>query len=122
MAIVRYLVRDVDVALPFYEALGFTPVDRWGLPFATVERGDLQIRLSGPGTSAAKPMPDGALPTPGGWNRAVIEVNALDDAVVALKATGAPFRNQSISGPGGRQVLVEDPSGNPLELFEARGA
>ena len=122
MAIVRYLVRDVDAALPFYEALGFTLADRWGPPFAIVERGDLQIWLSGPGTSAAKPMPDGALPTPGGWNRVVIEVDTLDDAVAALVATGATFRNQPISGPGGRQVLVDDPSGNPLELFEARGA
>ena len=121
MAIVRYLVRDVDAVLPFYEALGFTLADRWGPPFAIVERGDLQIWLSGPGTSAAKPMPDGALPAPGGWNRLVIEVDDLDASVVALKATGAAFRNQPISGPGGRQVLVEDPSGNPLELFEARG-
>lgn len=122
MATIRYLVRDVDAALPFYEALGFTLADRWGPPFAIVERGDLQIWLSGPGTSAAKPMPDGALPTPGGWNRVVIEVDDLDASVAALKATGATFRNQPISGPGGRQVLVEDPSGNPVELFEARGA
>jgi len=122
MAIIRYLVRDVDVALPFYEALGFMLADRWGPPFAIVERGDLQIWLSGPDTSAAKAMPDGALPAPGGWNRVVIEVDDLDVAVAALKATGATFRNEPINGPGGRQVLVDDPSGNPLELFTARSA
>lgn len=120
MATVRYMVNDVDAALPFYEALGFTLADRWGPPFAIVERGDLQIWLSGPGTSASKPMPDGAKPAPGGWNRVVIGVEDLDAAVAALAKTGAKFRNQPISGPGGRQVLAEDPSGNPVELFEAR--
>jgi len=114
------MVRDVDAALPFYEALGFKLADRWGPPFAIVERNDLQIWLSGPGTSASKPMPDGAQPAPGGWNRVVIEVDNLDTAVAALKATGAKFRNEPISGPGGRQVLAEDPSGNPVELFQAR--
>lgn len=113
------MVNDVDAALPFYEALGFTLADRWGPPFAIVERGDLQIWLSGPGTSASKPMPDGAKPAPGGWNRVVIGVDDLDAAVAALGKTGAKFRNQPISGPGGRQVLAEDPSGNPVELFEA---
>lgn len=120
MATIRYMVNDVDAALPFYQALGFTLADRWGPPFAIVERGDLQIWLSGPGTSAAKPMPDGAKPVPGGWNRVVIAVDDLDGAVAALGNTGARFRNQPISGPGGRQVLAEDPSGNPVELFEAR--
>ncbi len=120
MATIRYMVRDVDAALPFYEALGFKLADRWGPPFAIVERNDLQIWLSGPGTSASKPMPDGAQPAPGGWNRVVIEVDNLDTAVAALKATGAKFRNEPISGPGGRQVLAEDPSGNPVELFQAR--
>ena len=120
MATVRYMVRDVDAALPFYEALGFTLADSWGPPFAIVERGDLQIWLSGPGTSASKPMPDGALPAPGGWNRVVIEVDDLDVAIRALKAAGAKFRNEPVSGPGGRQVLAEDASGNAVELFEAR--
>ena len=120
MATIRYMVSDVDAVLPFYDALGFTLADRWGPPFAIVERGDLQIWLSGPGTSASKPMPDGAKPVPGGWNRVVIAVDDLDATVAALKATGAKFRNEPISGPGGRQVLAEDPSGNPLELFEAR--
>ena len=120
MATVRYMVRDVDAALPFYEALGFTLADRWGPPFAIVERGDLEIWLSGPGTSAAKPMPDGAKPEPGGWNRIVIGVDDIDATVTSLKATGTRFRNEPISGPGGKQVLVEDPSGNPIELFEAK--
>lgn len=120
MATVRYLVRDVDAALPFYEAVGFTLADRWGPPFAIVERGDLALWLSGPGTSAAKPMQDGTKPEPGGWNRIVIEVADIDATVAALKATGTRFRNEPISGPGGKQVLVEDPSGNPIELFEAK--
>lgn len=122
MATVRYLVRDVDAALPFYEAVGFTLADRWGPPFAIVERGDLALWLSGPGTSAAKPMQDGTKPEPGGWNRIVIEVADIDATVAALKATGTRFRNEPISGPGGKQVLVEDPSGNPIELFEAKKA
>jgi len=120
MATIRYLVRDVDAALPFYEGLGFALADRWGPPFSIVERGDLQLWLSGPGTSAAKPMPDGATPEPGGWNRIVIGVNDIDATVAMLKAAGTIFRNEPISGPGGKQVLVEDPSGNPVELFEAK--
>lgn len=122
MAIVRYLVDDVDAALPFYTAPGFTLADRWGPPFAIVERGDLQLWLSGPGSSAAKPMPDGAKPVAGGWNRIVIEHNDLDAALAALRALGVRFRNEPIKGPGGRQVLIEDPSGNAVELFEAKSA
>ena len=122
MATVRYMVRDVDAALPFYEAIGFTLADRRGPPFAIVERGDLALWLSGTGTSAAKPMPDGANPEPGGWNRIVIDVDDINATVAALKAVGARFRNEPISGPGGKQVLVEDPSGNPIELFEAKQA
>ena len=119
MATMRYLVRDVDECLPFYAALGFREKERWGPPFVMLERGDLVIWLSGPGTSAARPMPDGAIPQPGGWNRIVIEVDDLDAAILALRAAGARFRNDPVKGPGGRQVLVEDPSGNPVELFEA---
>lgn len=117
MAVVRYLVEDVDEALPFYAALGFELVERWGPPFAMVARDDLTIWLSGPGTSARRPMPDGAEPVPGGWNRFVVEVDDVAATVEALRATGARFRNEPISGPGGTQVLVEDPSGNPVELF-----
>ena len=119
MPTVRYLVHDVDAVLPFYEALGFRQADRWGPPFAILERQGLALWLSGPGTSAARPMPDGARPVPGGWSRIVIEVDDLDATIGCLHATGARFRNEPVDGPGGRQVLAEDPSGNPVELFEA---
>jgi catechol 2,3-dioxygenase-like lactoylglutathione lyase family enzyme len=119
MATVRYLVRDVDAALPFYAALGFTLAERWGPPFAILAREDLQLWLSGKGTSASKALPDGSVPEPGGWNRLVIEVADLAASMSALRAAGARFRSDPIQGPGGRQVLVEDPSGNPVELFEA---
>ena len=122
MATVRYLVNDVDASLPFYRALGFKLADRWGPPFAIVKRKGLSLWLSGPGTSAAKKLKDGSVPQPGGWNRLVIEVASLDDTMTKLEATGARFRSKPIKGPGGRQVLVEDPSGNPVELFEARAA
>ena len=118
MARVRYLVDDVDKALPFYARLGFTLAERWGPPFAIVRRDDLELWLSGPGTSASRPMPDGARPEPGGWNRLVIAVDNLGATVAALKAEGHRFRNDIVSGPGGRQILAEDPAGNPLELFE----
>ena len=119
MPTVRYLVHDVDAVLPFYEALGFRQVDRWGPPFAILERQGLALWLSGPDTSAARPMPDGATPVPGGWCRIVIEVDDLDATIGRLRATGARFRHEPFDGPGGRQVLAEDPSGNPVELFEA---
>ena len=119
MPTVRYLVHDVDAVLPFYAALGFRQVDRWGPPFAILEREGLALWLAGPGTSAARPMPDGARPVPGGWNRIVIEVDDLDATIARLRGAGARFRNDPIQGPGGRQVLAEDPAGNPVELFEA---
>lgn len=122
MATIRYLVHDVDAALDFYtQWLGFELSERWGPPFAIASKGDLQLWLSGPQTSAAKPMPDGRQPEPGGWNRLVIEVDDLETLVVNLKAAGMKFRNEIIEGPGGKQILAEDPSGNPLELFQARG-
>ncbi|MEP7027896.1 MAG: VOC family protein [Candidatus Eisenbacteria bacterium] len=120
MATIRYMVNDVDQALPFYLALGFEMIERWGPAFAMVDRGDLSIWLSGPDTSAARPLTDGAVPGPGGWNRAVLQVENLDAALVAVRATGVRVRSEPIEGPGGRQALVEDPSGNPVELFEAR--
>ena len=119
MPTIRYLVHDVDAVLPFYEALGFRQVDRWGPPFAIVERQGLALWLAGPGTSAARPMPDGAKPAPGGWNRIGIVVDDRDATIERLRAAGARFRSEPIDGPGGRQVLAEDPSGNPVELFEA---
>lgn len=122
MSIVRYLVHDVDAVLPFYEALGFTLTERWGPPFAMLARGDLTLWLSGPGTSASRPLPGGAVPQPGGWNRLVIEVDDLDARMAALRGAGARFRSEPVQGPGGRQALVDDPSGNPIELFESRGA
>lgn len=122
MATVRYLVHDVDAALPFYEALGFALAERWGPPFAIVRRGDLDLWLSGPGTSASRPLPGGAQPEPGGWSRLVLEVDDLDEALALLETKGARFRSAPVEGPGGRQVLAEDPSGNPVELFEARGS
>ncbi len=120
MATVRYLVKDVDAALPFYAALGFSEKERWGPPFAMLEKGDLQLWLSGPGTSASKQLSDGSTPSPGGWNRLVIEVADLAAAVEALRSTGARFRSEPVKGPGGQQVLVEDPSSNPIELFQRR--
>lgn len=121
MATVRYLVNNVDASLPFYSALGFTLAERWGPPFAMLERGDLTLWVSGPGTSASKPLANGAKPEPGGWNRLVIEVEDLASTMDALHAVGARFRSDPVSGPGGTQVLVDDPSGNPIELFQARG-
>lgn len=120
MAIVRYLVDDVDACVTFYvQHLGFTEGSRMG-PFASVSRGDLELWLSGPRTSAARPMPDGRQPEPGGWNRLVLEVDDLDATVASLRQSGSQFRNDIISGPGGRQILAEDPAGNPIELFQRR--
>jgi len=119
MATVRYLVKDVDASLPFYEALGFRVTERWGPSFVMLARGDLNLWLSGPGTSASKPLQSGAVPEPGGWNRLVIEVESIEVAMRSLQSTRATFRSDPIRGPGGQQVLAEDPSGNPIELFEA---
>ena len=120
MPVVRYLVNDVDESLPFYKTLGFKLVDRWGPPFAIVKKKSLSVWLSGPGTSARKKLKSGATPEPGGWNRLVIEVKDLDATVAKLTSLGARFRSSPIKGPGGKQVLVEDPSGNPIELFEPK--
>ncbi len=119
MATVRYLVHDVDAAIEFYvDRLGFTLVEQMGRAFAIVTRDDLSLWLSGVASSAARPMLDGRQPEPGGWNRLVIEVDAIEDAIEQLRGSGATFRNDVVKGPGGKQVLVEDPSGNPVELFE----
>lgn len=117
----RYFVRDVAVATAFYvDQLGFEIKEQWGPAFAIVECGDTVLWLSGPGTSAAKPMPDGRQPAPGGWNRIVLPVEDLAELVAGLRTTGTVFRNEPISGPGGTQVLIEDPDGNPIELFQHR--
>ena len=120
MAVVRYLVNDVDAALEFYKALGFERAERRGPPFAMVTRGDLTLWISGPGSSAARQLPDGSTPVPGGWNRLVIEVDDLDPLLERLRSLGMRSRSDPVSGPGGRQVVIDDPSGNPVELFEAR--
>jgi catechol 2,3-dioxygenase-like lactoylglutathione lyase family enzyme len=121
MATVRYLVEDVERAEEFYvERLGFV-VEQEMLPaFARIRRDDLTLWLAGPTSSAARPMPDGAKPVPGGWNRFVIEVDDMTAVIESLGAAGARFRNDVVSGPGGKQILIEDPDGNPVELFEAR--
>ena len=122
MAVIRYLVNDVDVALEFYiDILGFELVEKWGPPFAMVKRGDLTLWLSGPGSSASRPLTDGSEPAPGGWNRLVLETDDLASLVEKLKRSGAQLRSDIVSGPGGKQVLVDDPSGNPVELFESSG-
>jgi catechol 2,3-dioxygenase-like lactoylglutathione lyase family enzyme len=121
MATVRYLVGDVDRSVAFYrDRLEFEVVEQMGAAFARVRRDDLTLWLAGPTSSAARPMPDGRRPEPGGWNRFVIEVDDLAATVSELTAAGVAFRNAIVVGPGGRQILAEDPDGNPIELFEAR--
>jgi len=122
LAVIRYLVNDVDVAVAFYlDILGFELVEKWGPPFAMVKRGDLTLWLSGPGSSASRPLSNGSKPVPGGWNRLVLETDDLVSLVQNLTQSGARFRSEIVSGPGGKQVLVDDPSGNPIELFESSG-
>ena len=118
---VRYFVDDVDTAIAFYrDLLGFEVVMHPAPPFAMLDRGDLRLLLSapggGPGGGAA--MPDGRLPEPGGWNRFQLEVEDLDAEVDRLRGAGARFRNEIVEGVGGRQILVDDPAGNCVELFE----
>jgi glyoxylase I family protein len=118
-ALVRYQIADLDRAIAFYtKQLGFHLEQRSG-PVATVMRGSLHLLLSGPGSSGARPMPDGRRQEPGGWNRIVLYVDDLDALVTRLRAAGATFRNTVEVGPGGKQIQVEDPDGNPIELHEA---
>lgn len=118
---VRYMVDDVDKAVDFYTGhLGFTTRNDFAPAFADVTRGNLRLLLSGPASSAGRPMPDGAVPGPGGWNRIHLIVDDLAAEVDRLRAEGVDFRNDIISGPGGSQILLRDPSGNVLELFQAR--
>ena len=120
---VRYLVDDVDTALAFYtEHFGFEVRTNFAPAFADVVRGNLRLLLSGPASSAARPMPDGSTPGPGGWNRIHLIVEDIAAEVERLRAAGLTFRNDVVTGPGGRQILLEDPSGNPIELFQPAGA
>lgn len=119
MATIRYLVNDVDRAIAFYtQQLGFKLEQQMGPAFATVSKGDLTLWLSGPQSSAARPMPGGRRPEPGGWNRLVLKVDNLPSLVATMKRAGIRFRNEIVTGPGGKQILLEDPDGNPIELFE----
>jgi catechol 2,3-dioxygenase-like lactoylglutathione lyase family enzyme len=120
MATVRYLVADVERAVEFYERLGFDVEEQMLPAFARLRRHDLTLWLAGPKSSAARAMPDGRQPEPGGWNRFVIEVDNIESVVEDLKHVGVAFRNNVVTGPGGKQILVEDPDGNVIELFEAR--
>ena len=120
MAQVRYIVHDVSAAVAFYTThLGFAVVQQFGPAMAILKKDDLTLWVAGPAASASKPMPDGTVPSPGGWNRFVLEVPDLAALVASMKAAGVPFRNEIVTGPGGKQILCLDPSGNVVELFEA---
>jgi catechol 2,3-dioxygenase-like lactoylglutathione lyase family enzyme len=118
---VRYIVNDVDAAIQFYrDDLGFHEIMHPAPTFAMMSRGDLRLVLTAPSQSpgGGQAMPDGTMPAPGGWNRFSLDVTDLDSMVKELRAKGAQFRNEIVTGVGGRQILVDDPSGNPVELFE----
>ena len=120
---VRYMVDDVEKAVDFYTTVfGFTVRTNFAPAFADVVRGNLRLLLSGPKSSAGRPMPDGRTPEPGGWNRIHFIVDDIDAEVERLRAAEVSFRNDVVSGPGGRQILVEDPAGNPIEVFQPAAA
>jgi catechol 2,3-dioxygenase-like lactoylglutathione lyase family enzyme len=120
---VRYMVRDVPEAVAWYvENLGFTPVGPASPAFAAVQRGPLRLLLSGAMSSAGRPMPDGRQPEPGGWNRFQFIVEDIGPEVERLRGRGVTFRNEIVSGPGGSQILAEDPSGNVVEIFQPAAA
>jgi len=119
MVNVRYMVDDVEKAIAFYtKLLGFEVLTSFGPAFADVKRGNLRLLLSGPNSSAGRAMPDGAKPGPGGWNRIHLLVDDIEAEVARLRNAGARFRNDIITGPGGKQILLQDPSGNVVELFQ----
>jgi len=116
---VRYMVDDVAQAVRFYTTqLGFTLLTNYGSAFADVKRGNLRLLLSGPASSAGRPMPDGRQPGPGGWNRIHLLVDDIAAEVARLREAGVHLRNDVVTGPGGTQILLDDPSGNPIELFQ----
>jgi len=119
---VRYMVADVDAAVDFYTThLGFTVRMNAAPAFADVTRGRLRLLLSGPSSSAGRPMPDGTVPAPGGWSRIHLIVGDIAAEVKRLRGAGVTFRNDIVTGPGGQQILLEDPSGNVVELFQPAG-
>lgn len=119
MATVRYLVNDVERSIDFYtKILGFKLDQSMAPAFARVSNNDLTLWLAGPRSSAARPMPDGRQPEPGGWNRFVLVITDLESRVADMKQAGLLFRNDVVTGPGGKQILLEDPDGNVVELFE----
>jgi catechol 2,3-dioxygenase-like lactoylglutathione lyase family enzyme len=119
---VRYMVDDVEESIDFYTRhLGFALRHRALPAFADVVRGRLRLLLAGPDSSAGRPMPDGRRPGPGGWNRIHLIVDDIADEVERLRAADLTFRNDIVSGPGGQQILLEDPAGNPIELFQPAG-
>jgi len=116
---VRYMVDDVETALDFYTThFGFSVMSSAAPAFADVVRGNLRLLLSGPTSSAGRPMPDGSTPEPGGWNRIHFIVEDIQAEVDRLRSAGLTFRNDIVTGPGGQQILLEDPAGNPIELFQ----
>jgi catechol 2,3-dioxygenase-like lactoylglutathione lyase family enzyme len=122
MVNVRYIVDDVAKSIEFYtKYLGFEVLTNFGTAFADVARGNLRLLLSGPNSSAGRPMADGTKPSPGGWNRIHLLVDDIDAEVARLREAGAQFRNDVVTGPGGKQVLLIDPSGNFVELFQPAG-
>lgn len=123
MVQVRYIVSDVNLAIEFYsEKLGFELKQQFGPAMAILAYDDLDLWLAGPAASASKPMPDGTQPKPGGWSRFVLPVSNLESLYANLKDQGVVFRSAVVEGPGGKQALCEDPSGNVVELFEAAGS
>jgi catechol 2,3-dioxygenase-like lactoylglutathione lyase family enzyme len=116
---VRYMVDDIQAAIDFYTRhLGFSLISSAAPAFADIRRGGLRLLLSGPASSAGRPMPDGRKPSPGGWNRIHLIVDDIGAEVERLRDEGVSFRNEIVAGPGGRQILLDDPSGNPIELFQ----
>ena len=118
---VRYMVDDVEAAIAFYaKHFGFDVLNDYSPAFADVQRGNLRLLLSGPTSSAARPMPDGRQPQPGGWNRIHFIVDDLEAEVSRLRTAGVTFRGEIVKGPGGSQILLDDSAGNPIELFQPR--
>jgi catechol 2,3-dioxygenase-like lactoylglutathione lyase family enzyme len=119
---VRYMIDDVEGAIDFYVThLGFELVWSAAPAFAEIARGNLRLLLSGPASSAARPMPDGRQPGPGGWNRIHLHVDNIEAEVERLRPSGVAFRSEIVKGPGGSQIVLDDPSGNPVELFQPAG-